>query len=176
MPFTALTDEQERELLRLSRFYWQEALRCERSKAYLSGCITLGSALETLLILMINCFPDEAEQTGKVPVHKGKPKPLLDWQLVELLRVAKAADWLPSALDLQDDWNSRKARIGDYAEVVRMVRNLAHPARYLKDHYGKRVTNKYLQRQFEMVLLCRDWLQSRNNKALLEHMKAEGIA
>jgi hypothetical protein len=176
MPFITLTNEQERELSRLSRVYWQEALRCEKAKAYLAGCITLGSALETLLVLMINCFPDEADHTGKIPVDKGKPKPLLDWQLVELLRVAKAANWLPAALNPNDDWNSRKARIGDYAEVVRMVRNLAHPARYLKDHYGKRVTNKYLQRQFEVVLLCRDWLQARNNKALMEHMKAEGIA
>jgi len=176
MPFITLTDEQERELWRLSRVYWQEALRCEKAKAYLAGCVTLGSALETLLILMINCFSVEAEQTGQIPLKKGKPKPLLAWDLAELLKVAKAAKWLPAALSQNDDWNSRKARIGDYAEVVRMVRNLAHPARYLKDHYGKRVTNKYLQRQFELVLLCRDWLQAHNNKALLEHMKAEGIA
>jgi hypothetical protein len=175
MPFTTLTDEQEKELWRLSRFYWQEALRCERAKAYLAGCVMLGSALETLLILMINCFSDEAECTGQIPLKKGKPKPLLAWDLAELLRVAKAAKWLPAGLNPNDDWNSRKARIGDYAEVVRMMRNLAHPARYLKDHYSKRVTNKYLQRQFELVLLCRDWLQTRNNKALLEHMKAEGI-
>ena len=159
----------------LSRAYWQEALRCEKAKAYLAGCVTLGSAFETLLILMINCFSDEADQTGKIPLHKGKPKPLLDWQFVELLRVAKAAKWLPAALNPDDEWNSRKARIGDYAEVVRMVRNLAHPSRYLKDHNGRRVTKKYLHRQFEIVLLCRDWLQAHNNKALLEHMKAEGI-
>ncbi|MGH7113937.1 MAG: hypothetical protein ACREE9_05530, partial [Stellaceae bacterium] len=92
-----------------------------------------------------------------------------------LLRVAKAAQWLPSTIDLNDEWSSRKARIGDYAEVVRMVRNLAHPARYATDHYHSRVTQKYLQRQFEVVLLCRDWLAARNNKSLIEHMKAEGI-
>lgn len=135
----------------------------------------LGSALETMLILMINCYPDEADQTGKVPNQKGKPKPLLDWQFIELLRVAKAAQWLPSALNLDDLWNSRKARIGDYAEVVRQVRNLAHPARYAEDHHGKKVTRRYLQHQFEVVLLCRDWLAERNNKSLLQHMKAEGL-
>ena len=135
----------------------------------------LGSALEALLILMINCYSDEADQTGKVPTRKGKPKPLLDWQFTELLRVAKAAQWLPSALNLDDRWSSRKARIGDYAEVVRQVRNLAHPARYAEDHRRKRVTRKYLQRQFEVVLLCRDWLVERNNKSLREHMKAEGL-
>jgi hypothetical protein len=175
MAFTTLTDEEEKELNRLSRFYWQEALRCEKAKAQLAGCVMLGSALETLLILTINCYSDEADLTGKVPTVKGKPKPLLNWKYIELLRVAKAANWLPSALDLEDEWSGRKARIGDYAEVVRMVRNLAHPACYVADHYRSRVTRKYLQRQFEVVLLCRDWLAERNNKSLREHMKAEGL-
>jgi hypothetical protein len=174
MPFTTLTDEEEKELNRLSRFYWQEALRCQEAKAYLAGCVMLGSALETLLILMVNVYSDEVDQTGKVPMVQGKPKRLLDWQYVELLRAAKAAQWLPSALNLQDRWSNRKARIGDYAEVVRQVRNLAHPARYTEDHRGKRVTRKNLQRQFEIVLLCRDWLSERNNKSLREHMKEEG--
>jgi hypothetical protein len=174
MPFTTLTDEEEKELYRLNQFYWKEALRCEQTKAYLAGCVMLGSALETLLILMINCYSDEADTTGEVPMKKGKPKPLMDWQFIELLRVAKAAQWLPSALNLDERWSSRKARIGDYAEVVRQVRNLAHPARYAADHYRSLVTAKYLKRQFEVVLLCRDWLAERNNKALLEHMNAEG--
>ena len=62
MTFTTLTDEEKKELYRLNRFYWKEARRCERAKAYLAGCVMLGSALETLLILMINCHSDEAEQ------------------------------------------------------------------------------------------------------------------
>ena len=175
MPFITLTDEEEKELYRLQRLYWREALRCEESKAYLAGCVMLGSALETLLILMVNCYSDEADKTGKVPTIKGKPKPLLDWKFIELLRVAKAANWLPSQLDLNEVWNSKKALIGDYAEVVRMVRNLVHPTSYATEHYRSRVTAKYLQWQFNIVLHCRDWLSERNNKSLLEHMKAEGI-
>src|SRR5579872_5767913 len=113
MPFATLTDEEEKELHRLNRFYWQEALRCEQAKAYLAGSVMLGSALETLLILMINCYTDEAAQTGKVPLATGKPNPLLDWKFVELLRVVKAAQWLPSVLNFENDhWSSRKARIG----------------------------------------------------------------
>jgi hypothetical protein len=80
---------------------------------------------------------------------------------------------LPSALDLNDDWNWRKAKVGDYAEVARMMRNLAHPARYLKDHTGRRVTNRYLQRQFEVVLVCRDWLAAHNNRELLKAIEVE---
>ncbi len=176
MPFTTLTDDEEKELYRLQRFYWREALRCEESKAYLAGCAMLGSALETILILMINIYGDEAEQTGKVPMYKGNIKPLLSWKFIELLRVAKAAGWLPSQLNLnKDQWSSRKARIGDYAEIVRIVRNLVHPASYASDHYRSRITATYLKRQFDVVLLCRDWLAARNNKSLLEDMKAKGI-
>lgn len=172
---TTLTDEEEKEFHRLARFYWREALRCKKAKAYLAGCIMLGSALETLIILMVNVYREEVEYTGKTPTKKGKPKPLIDWNLAEALRVAKATHWLPSALDLKDEWNSRKALIGDHAEIVRMIRNLAHPARYATDHFRSLVTKKYLERQFDIVLACRDWLAERNKESLIEHMKAEEI-
>lgn len=174
MPFKPLNDEEAKELYRLATFYWQEALRCEQAKANLAGCVMLGSALETLLILMVDCFPEEAEATGHCPVTRGKLRPLLEWNLAELLRVAKAAKWLPATQNLPAGWNSRKARIGDYAEVVRKVRNLAHPTRYLEDHFRKRVTRKYLQRQFDLVLLCRDWLLERDYEAIRERMQKEG--
>jgi len=54
-----------------------------------------------------------------------------------------------------------------------MMRNLAHPARYLKDHRGRRVTNKYLRRQFEVVLACGDWLAAHNNRELLKSLEEE---
>lgn len=130
----------------------------------------LGSALETVLILMVNCYSDEAARTGKVPTRNGKPIPLLHWRLADLLRVAKAAEWLPSGLDLNEEWDSRRAKVGDRAEVVRMLRNLAHPARYCEDHFRKRLTKLYLKRQFEFVTECRDWLIVRNNKTLIQHM------
>jgi hypothetical protein len=173
MPFTTLTEDEEKELWRLQRYYWKEAQRCEGAKAYLAGCVMLGSALETILILMISLYDDEADQTGRVPHHKGKPKPLLKWDLIDLIAVAKTAGWLPAGLKLADDWNSRKARVGDFAEVVRMVRNLAHPNRYLKDHPRGRVTKIYLRRQFKIVLDCRDWLVAHNNRELLKDIKQE---
>jgi hypothetical protein len=177
MTFTALTEVEEKELHRLQRLYWHEALRCEEAKAYLAGCVMLGSALETILILMVNCHSDDATRTGKVPTVKGNPKPLLDWKYIELLRVAEAANWLPSTLEVDnDEWSSRKGMVGDYAEVVRLVRNFVHPASYVESHSRSRVTAKYLQRLFEFVLLCRDWLADRNSKVLLEHMKSEGIS
>jgi hypothetical protein len=174
MSFPALNDQEERELHRLSTFYRKEAMRCESAKAYLAGSVMLGSALESVLMLMVNCYADEVEATGIVPTRKGKCRPLLDWDLSELIKVAKAAGWLPSALKLDEEWSSRKAKVGDYAEVCRMIRNLAHPGRYLKDHARSRVTAKYLKRQFEIVELCCDRLTQRNNESLHRHMEAEG--
>ena len=133
----------------------------------------LGSALETILILMISLYDDEADQTGRVPYRNGRPKPLLKWDFIDLIAVAKTAGWLPAGLKLADDWDWRKARVGDFAEVVRMMRNLAHPNRYLSDHSRKRVTKKYLRRQFKIVLNCRDWLVAHNNRALLKDIKEE---
>jgi len=72
MPFATLTDEEEKELYRLQRFCGQEALRREESKAYLAGCVMLGSALETILIFMVNINSDEAEQTGNVPTKRAR--------------------------------------------------------------------------------------------------------
>ena len=137
--------------------------------------MVLGSALETLLMLMVDGYLEEADATGKVPMRSGRPRALIDWDLSQLLGVAKKAGWLPSALDLSDDWNGRKARIGDYAEVARRIRNLVHPGSYLKEHSPSRVTKRYLRRQFEIVLLCRDWLAERNNRSLREHMRQEGL-
>lgn len=173
MPFKTLTEDEEKELWRLNRFYWKEAERCEEAKAYLAGCVMLGSALENILILMISLYKEDADRTGKVPLKNGKPKPLLKWDLAELLAVAKTAGWLPAGLKLGEDWNSKKARVGDYAEAARMMRNLAHPARYLKDHPRGRVTKRYLQRQFEIVLACRDWLAAHNNRELLKAIEEE---
>lgn len=174
--FTTLTEEEVREFWRLYRLYWREAKRCEKANAYLAGCVMLGSALESLLILMVDIYDDEAVATGKAPKKGGKLKPLLDWNLGELLKVAKSAGWLPAGLDLDDDWDGRKAKVGDYAEVARMVRNLDHPGRYRKGHFRGRVTERYLRRQFDVVEASRDWLAHHNEESLLKHMKEEEAA
>ena len=123
----------------------------------------LGSALETLLTVMVSAFAEEAEQTGKSPASKGKIRPLLDWSLADLLRVPKAAGWLPSGLDLSAKWSRRKARVGDYAEVVRDVRNLAHPARYVADHRGKRVTGTFSSNLRSCWLVAIGWRRATTN-------------
>lgn len=167
----SLSEEKEREMWRLYRYYLREAERCEKSDSYLAGCIMLGSALEALLMIMTYTYPEDAISTGLLPQKNGKVKPLSDWNLSELLKVAKKTNWLPAALRLSDDWSSQKALVGDYAEVIRLIRNLAHPGNYLKNHLRNRVTKKYLMRQFEILDYCRDSLIEYNNKSLLKSIK-----
>jgi hypothetical protein len=126
-----LTNAQARELNRLYGLYWREAGRCETDKAYLSGCVMLGSALECLLLLFIDIHHDEAMQTRTA--KKGqKMERLLKWDLAQLIGVVKDAKWLPHGLklhrrrtkkggtiELRSKWNSRKAKIGDYVTVLR---------------------------------------------------------
>jgi hypothetical protein len=170
-----LTATKEAELYRLLRFYNREADRCCEAHAFLAGCVMAGAELETVLLLMVNAYPGEAVATNKCPRKEKAIKPLLDWNLAELLRVAKVAGWLPSALVYgEDEWSSRKAKAGDYAEVVREMRNLAHPARYMEDHYRKRVTRKHLHLVFETINSASSWLYARVEKSLVERMKEEG--
>lgn len=155
-----LTPAQVKELYRLASFYWREAGRCENAKAYLAGCVMLGSGVECALILFTDAYFDEALKTGVFPKGKGGAmKSLLDWTFAENLRVAKAAKWLPSGLKPGIRFRHQKsAKIGDYMELVRRLRNLVHAARYAQDHHRKRITKRYFDYAEEICGIAKDWL------------------
>jgi hypothetical protein len=164
-----LAEDQTKELYRLQGFYLKEAKRCEDAKAHLAGCVMVGSAVECLLILFTNIFFEEAIASGKAPKNRdGKIKHLLEWTLADLLGVAKAANWFPETI------KGEKAAIRDSASTLKQIRNLVHPARYLKDHHGKRVTRKFLDFSFETALDARNWLLDKNNADLLKRLQKKG--
>lgn len=141
----SLTQLQEAELLRLIRAYRREFNKCASGGAHLAACALAGATLEAMLILTVNAFCDEVAAIQKLPQRKGQTKPLLAWTLPELLQVAKAVGWLPSGLECDEKWNSRRAKVGDYAEVVRELRNLLlHPARYIEDYSRRHITKRHL--------------------------------
>ena len=91
--------------------------------------------IKTALLLMIGAYPDDALATNKLPRRKKAIKPLTR---VDACRAYSAWQKLRGGYLLVSDTartirDSRKAKIGDYAEVVRDMRNLAHPARYMED-------------------------------------------
>lgn len=153
-----LSESATKELLRILKIYWREIKKGKENKLYLSGCINVGAALECSLMLMVSCYPDEVIATGAYPKQQGKIKQLSRWNLLELIKVAKAIGWLPYGLEFHSKWDQHKAKIGDYAEVTRYLRNLVHPARYMTDVFGKRITNKYLVIAFDTLDIINDLL------------------
>ena len=155
--FTLSTD-QEKEIMPLAIQYKKEAKKCFSAKAYLSGCVLMGAAMEAILLSTANCFPEIVTSTKHAPKKNGKIKRLDKWKLNELLAVAKELNWLPSELSPEDEWNSANAKIGDYVDVVQKIRNLIHPVRYLDDFGRKRFTKKYLEACFVIVDTANDYL------------------
>lgn len=171
--FAYLEDGEFNELLRLQRLYYREARKCEKARAYLPGCAMLGAALEAGLIAMMHCFAEEVVECGSLPLAKGDIKPLLEWKLAELLRIAKKLGWLPAGLQLGQAWDTKHANIGDHAEVVRILRNLVHPASYLAEHTGKRVTSRHLSHSFEVLDATRKHLLRKLNASIRVALEAE---
>jgi hypothetical protein len=149
---------QEKEILSLARLYKREAKKCFDAKAYLAGCILIGAAMESILLSAANLFPEIITSAKCAPKRKGVVKRLDSWTFNELLMAAKELNWLPSGLSSKGEWDNAHANIGDYVDVVRQIRNLIHPVRYLNDFSRKRVTKKYLEACFEIVDTAADHL------------------
>ncbi len=154
------------EVLRLARQYHREAQKCEDAKAYLAGCVMVGAAFEAMLLAFMSCYSRQASKSSAAPRKGNSVKPLIRWSLAELLAVAKERNWLPAGLSPNDDWDQAKAKIGDYGELIREFRNLAHPARYAIDRPRSRITKKYLEAVFEILEVAHDYLQYALNISL----------
>ncbi len=161
------------EVHRISAFYKREAEKCYDAKAYFPGCILIGAALEGILLATINCFSYLVPDTKTAPRKKGKIKKLELWKLQELLSVARELNWLPSGLSPEDEWDTARAEIGDYLEVVRQIRNLIHPIRYVEDMGRKRITKKYLESCFNILEAAANQLTMLTKMSLKEMRKEQ---
>jgi hypothetical protein len=140
----ALSDEQFDSLLRLMTFYRRQAVRCLDAKAYLAGAVMVGAALEAGLIALVHVREDEIIAWPEFPKRRGRVRPLLDWDFASLLRAARYAGWLPRNIADDEEFSHKRAAHGDYAELLRQVRNLVHPTRHLEDFGRMRMTRQRL--------------------------------
>jgi hypothetical protein len=169
-----LSDECFDEILKISQIYYREAQKCNKTKAFLAGCIMIGAALEAILLAFANCYVDEGVKAANVPKEKnGKVKPLIKWSLNNLLKVADECKWLPRGLLDDQYWDQAKAQIGDYCEVTRQIRNFVHPAKYASDKPDKRITKKYLKSLFEIINVTIDYLLKKIYESIREEIKNE---
>jgi hypothetical protein len=137
----------------------------------------LAAALEASLMATVHCFSEEVLASKSKPMKDGAPKPLIGWSLFELLRVAKELNLLPAQLSLDEEFDDDKALIGDYAEVVRQIRNLVHPARYVEDLPHKRVAKRHLELSYEVLDIATDYLTNRvvnSLQSVIDDVENEG--
>jgi len=139
------------EVVSVFEFYRDEAAKCAEAEACLAGCVLLASALEASLLAMTRCFPEEVEEFVKSSDAKEFSRPPKDWGLSQLLLVAKGLGWLPNSKDESARFDPRRAQVGDLVEVVRMVRNLIHPAIYLREYPGEPLSWKALEVSFGIL-------------------------
>jgi hypothetical protein len=123
-----LTVVQMQALLQLAvHTYQKQAHVCYDANAPLAGCIMEGAAVEAILTMVTRLLYDEAVKSANAPKRK-----LLQWSFFELLTVAKELQWLPEELTLATKLDSRTVKTPVRTDYIREVRNLVHPARYLR--------------------------------------------
>jgi hypothetical protein len=156
-PF-GIQENQYQKLFQLCRLYRREAKRCMEAKSYLAGCVMIGAAFEAELVAMCHCCSDMIPSELIPRKKNGKEKHLLEWSFFQLLRVARECGWLPSGLSLGEEWDHKKAHVGDYAIVVQQIRNLVHASCYIKDFQRSRLTKRRMELCFKTLDVASDYL------------------
>jgi hypothetical protein len=150
----------------LFAFYRDEAERCKAGGAYLASCVLLASALEAALLAMVECFSQEVAAFANRSSARELSRPRSEWGLSQLLLVARNLGWLPSNRRGKRQVETGAAQVGDYVEVVRVIRNLIHPAIYLREYPGEAITEKHLDISYKVLEVACECLSDRLDVAL----------
>ena len=150
----------------LLQFYKNEANRCGNQRAYLAGCVCLGSAVETGLLWMALLYPKEVMRSQTYQ-RKKKRHSILEWTLFDLLRLGRELDWIPTKLQLDETLRTsglnpedalRRGDLAFFADFLREIRDLVHPGRYIRKWKGARITKNYYEFCWTIAELVFDWL------------------
>lgn len=158
-------------LVQIVSFYRSEAERCRKTKSFFAGSIMLGAELEGLLLAMVELYSAEVQRSPltkeicKEYDGRGK-KSYYDWDLFGLLRIAKDMGWLPSG----DGSTEEKAGIGDYAEIVRRIRNFIHPGFWAREYPEVNIEREDFENYLEVLEIARDWLRAKVERSLKEEI------
>ena len=111
-----------------------EIENCLQAEAWLAVVLLVGSTLEGLLQELAVANASTYVGSAAAPVRNGKPKPLLDWKLAELIQVSREVGFLGED-------------VLKHAHSVREFRNYIHPRQQLAENFEPRqVTAEIAQR------------------------------
>jgi hypothetical protein len=118
---TRYFDEDTRQrLITLTERAHNEAIACRSAGAYRAASVMIGSAVEAALLASVATVEDGLRESGQWPT--GNP---LRWDLGTLLKIARQAAWLPASTSGYE--------LSDAVNAVEQLRNLVHPAAYVRD-------------------------------------------
>ena len=129
-----------------------EAERSANGGAYYAATVTIGSAMEAALLSACLRNRDHvlAVRDRMPESTRPKRKNPKRWHLVDLARMAAAAGWLPEFV-VGDQRVSSRSLI----EMMRSLRNLAHPSRHLTDAIYRDIKSEYAMARAAYNLLKR---------------------
>ena len=135
-----------------------EAVSCAKNGAYLGAAVMIGSAIEAaLLFACLNRRKEALSACGGLPNSKrpnsGNPT---KWRFYELVEVAAAAGWLPDFKVMDGKLRSRPL-----VDMMRQLRNLVHPSRYISKNISTDVESQYANAYAAYILLKRHLIEPR---------------
>lgn len=147
--------------LELADLYHREAHRCAGVRAYYAACAASGAALEAMLLSMCSLYLDEVDSI--VTQRRLKvPRSLDKWNLGHMLMIAREMRWLPGR-------SSPRAlqKVGDWAGVLKDVRNFVHPGAHLREFPTGRLRAADFHMMDEILEGAIGWLRHRIEANLL---------
>jgi hypothetical protein len=114
-------------LLKLACQWEVEANRCAEARAYYGACILAAASIEATLLATCDLLPAEARKAAATLNMKLRGS-IAHLGLAEPLNIATTAGWL--AADKRD---SSEPDILVVTDLVRSLRNLAHPGKLLRE-------------------------------------------
>ena len=146
------------ELSDSQKLFEAEAVNCAKNGAYIGAAVMIGSAIEAaLLFACLNRRKEALSARGRLPNSKrpnsGNPT---KWRFYELVEVAAAAGWLPDFKVMDGILRSHPL-----VDMMRQLRNLVHPSRYISKKISTDVESQYASAYAAYILLRRHLIEPR---------------
>lgn len=164
-------------LLKLSKMYDKEAVKCKRNGEILASCVMYAASMEASILAIALVYDEDLERTR---TYRKRHEPdLRKWELITLLDLARELKWIPSKLPLGHiartsgvGWGeaAKRGDVGYYADAVREIRDLIHPGRYVRLWPGVKITREHVATVEEAVEVVHGCLEKKVHDSLREYM------
>jgi len=160
-------------LLDLSERYDEEASNCKKNGQILAGCVMYAARMEATILAM--ALVHENEVIASETYRRKSERDLRQWGLKSLLDLSRELNWIPSSLavgviarksDIEPDEALKRGDIGYFADVVREVRDMVHPGRYLRLWSGVPLTNEFVESVEETVGVVNEVLENKLHESI----------